>query len=235
MIEIAPSMICADYTNLGRDVKRLEEAGVDRLHFDVMDGHFVPNITIGAVIIEAVRPLTELFFETHLMMLNPDEHIERFIISGSNAITVHAETCPHLMRTVQLIHSFEAEAGVALNPATPLGVLEYILDEVDYVTVMTVNPGFSGQQFLEAVFPKIEHLRDLVDRHQVPVAIEVDGGLTLSNAALIAAAGADRVVGGSSIFSHKRSFKSTVAALRRELQKGRSKRYGPPESSSFPG
>lgn len=234
MIEIAPSMICADYTNLARDVKRLEEAGADRLHFDVMDGHFVPNITVGALIIESIRSLTELFFETHLMMLNPDEHIERFIISGSNAITIHAETCPHLMRTVQLIRSFEAEAGVALNPATPPSVLEYVLGEIDYVTVMTVNPGFSGQQFIEAVFPKIEHIRALIDRRQVSVAIEVDGGLAISNAARIAAAGADRVVGGSSIFSHGRSFKSTFAALRRELEKGRSKRYGPSESASLP-
>jgi ribulose-phosphate 3-epimerase len=224
MIEIAPSMICADYTNLGREIKRLEEAGADRLHFDVMDGHFVPNLTIGTVVIEAVRPLTELFFETHLMMLEPDEHVERFVISGSNAITVHVETCPQLMRTLQLISSFEVEAGVALNPATPPSVLEYVLGDLDYVTIMTVNPGFAGQQFLEAVLPKVEHLREMIERHGVAVQIEVDGGLTVENAARIAAAGADRVVGGSSVFAARRSLRQTLAALRRELAKGEAAR-----------
>lgn len=220
MVEIAPSLICADFTQLGREIRRIEEAGSDRLHLDVMDGHFVPNITLGPVIIKAIRPLTEMFFETHLMMFHPEEHIEVFVQSGSNAITVHAETCPHLMRTLQFINSLGVEAGVALNPATSPQVLEYVWGEIDYVTIMTVNPGFAGQPFLETMLPKVEHIRRLIQQHEVKVGIEVDGGVTLENAARIGTAGADRVVSGSGVFDPQYSLNQSLTALRRELGKG---------------
>ena len=220
MVEIAPSLISADFTQLGAEVRRLEEAGIHRLHLDVMDGHFVPNITLGAGIIQALRPLTDMFFETHLMMLQPEEHIEVFVQSGSNAITVHAETGLHLMRSLQIINSLGVEAGVALNPATSPQVLEYVWEEIAYVTVMTVNPGFAGQKFLEPVLPKVEHIRALTETKGRAVALEVDGGVTVENAARIAAAGADRVVSGSSVFAAPDSLPQTLTALGQELEKG---------------
>lgn len=219
MVKIAPSMICADYSNLAAEVRRLEAAGADLFHFDVMDGQFVPNITIGALILEAVRPHTELLFETHLMVQEPDSILESFVLSGSSRIIVHGEACRHLLRTLLLIRSFDSiQTGLALNPATPAGVVEPILEYLDLVTVMTVNPGFAGQRFLSPMLRKIEALRRLIDARESACQIEVDGGLSPDNIKSIVDAGADIVVGGnSSVFISGRTYEESFAALRRAV------------------
>lgn len=215
---IAPSIICANFAELGNEVRQLEEAGADWLHFDVMDGQFVPNLTIGALVLESLRGLTELHFDVHLMVYRPDHLIEAFVISGANLITVHAEACPHLMRTLQLIRSFEVEAGVALNPATPVSTIQHVLGEVGLVNVMTVNPGFAGQRFIEAMLPKIEEMRRLIDREQASVLLQVDGGINPETAPRALAAGADVFVAGASIFYSEGGIHENLLRLRRSLE-----------------
>jgi len=201
MIKISPSILSADFARLGAEIRTVEQAGADYIHVDVMDGHFVPNITIGAPVVGALRQVTELPLDVHLMIENPDLYIPDFAKAGSDIITVHQEAVPHLHRTIQLIHSLGKKAGVSINPATPAGALEVIMAEVDLVLVMTVNPGFGGQSFIPATLNKITQLREMIDRTGRAIELEVDGGVKADNIGEIAAAGADVFVAGSAVFN----------------------------------
>jgi len=213
MKKIAPSILSADFSRLGDEIRAVEAAGADYIHIDVMDGHFVPNITIGPLIVEAARKVTSLPLDVHLMIENPDRYIPDFAAAGADIIVVHAEATNHLHRTVQLIKSFGKKAGVALNPATPLTVLYYILEELDLLLLMTVNPGFGGQSFIEACLPKIHSLRAILDRRGCEAELEVDGGVKPANITRISHAGADVFVAGSAVFGA-----SDYAATIRELK-----------------
>lgn len=214
MKKIAPSILSADFSKLGDEIRAIETADADYVHVDVMDGHFVPNITIGPLIVEAARRVTKLPLDVHLMIENPDLYIPDFAAAGADIIVVHAEAVHHLHRTVQLIKSLGKKAGVSLNPATPLNTLEYVLDDLDLVLLMTVNPGFGGQSFIEACLPKIHSLRAMLDRRGSEAELEVDGGVKLSNIAEISHAGADVFVAGSAVFgSH--DYCKTIAELKR--------------------
>lgn len=200
MVKISPSILSADFSRLGEEVQAVEQAGADYIHVDVMDGHFVPNITIGAPVVKALRPVTRLPLDVHLMIENPDAYIPDFAAAGADIITVHQEAVPHLHRTVQLIHSHGKRAGVSLNPATPVNTLELILSEVDLVLLMTVNPGFGGQKFIPFTLEKIRQTRAMIERCGREVELEVDGGVKADNIGAIAAAGADVFVAGSAVF-----------------------------------
>ncbi|AOT68411.1 ribulose-phosphate 3-epimerase [Geosporobacter ferrireducens] len=217
MIKIAPSILSADFSNLIRDIGKVEEAGVDLLHIDVMDGHFVPNITIGPLVMHSIRNKTKLPFDVHLMIENPDRYIEDFVKAGADIITVHAEACTHLHRTIQNIKSFGIKAAVSLNPATPLNVLEFILDDLDMVLLMSVNPGFGGQKFIPIVLDKIKALRHMLAERGLNTDIQVDGGINLENIKDIVNAGANVLVAGSAIFNSK-DIAATVAAFRQITQ-----------------
>jgi len=213
MIKIAPSILSADFSRLGEEIQTIEKGGADYVHVDVMDGHFVPNITIGPLVVEAVRRITTLPIDVHLMIENPDRFIPDFARAGADIITVHQEAVPHLHRTVQLIKGLGKKAGVSINPATPVSTLEVILDDLDLVLVMSVNPGFGGQSFIPASLPKIEELRKLIDRRRLAIELEVDGGVKTDNIGLIAGAGADVFVAGSAVFGAD-DYAATIAALR---------------------
>jgi ribulose-phosphate 3-epimerase len=200
MAKIAPSILSADFSCLGEEVKRIDLAGADLVHIDVMDGQFVPNITFGPPVIKSLRKVTELPFDVHLMIESPERYIEDFVKAGADYITVHAESTTHLHRTLQLIKSFGIKAGVVLNPATSLDVLEYVLEEVDLVLIMTVNPGFGGQSFIDSTKEKIKRLRKIIDERKLPIEIQVDGGVKLNNIAEIAECGADIFVAGSAVY-----------------------------------
>jgi ribulose-phosphate 3-epimerase len=217
MKKIAPSILSADFSRLGDEVRAVAAAGADYIHVDVMDGHFVPNITIGPLVVEAVRRVTDLPLDVHLMIANPDLYIPDFAKAGSDIIVVHAEATNHLHRTVQLIKSLGKKAGVSLNPATPLHCLDYILDELDLVLLMTVNPGFGGQSFIEACLPKIHSLRAMLDKRGLETELEVDGGVKTDNIARIAHAGADVFVAGSAVFGSP-DYTSTIAELKRRAK-----------------
>lgn len=217
MKKIAPSILSADFSRLGEEIRALEAAGADYVHVDVMDGHFVPNITIGPLVVEAARRVTTLPLDVHLMIENPDRFIPDFAAAGADIIVVHAESVNHLHRTVQLIKSLGKRAGVSLNPATPLNVLEYVLDDLDLVLLMTVNPGFGGQSFIEACLPKIHSLRAMLDRRGSEAELEVDGGVKISNIARISHAGADVFVAGSAVFGSP-DYAATIAAMKRLAQ-----------------
>ncbi len=212
MIYIAPSLLSADFSKLQEEVKDIEQGGADWLHLDVMDGHFVPNITFGPGLIKALRPHSNLFFDVHLMIENPDKYINEFADSGADMIVVHAEACTHLHRTIQSIHAAGKKAGVALNPATSLSVLDYILPELDMVLLMSVNPGFGGQKFINIV-PKLERLTAMCKEQGVFPLIQVDGGITPETAPLVTAAGANVLVAGSAVFG-KPDRKAAIEALR---------------------
>lgn len=203
MVKIAPSILSADFSKLGADVERVERAGADYLHIDVMDGHFVPNMTIGPVVVKALRKNSSLIFDVHLMIENPDLYIDEFAGAGADIITVHAEACPHLHRTVSNIKERGIKAGVAINPASSPAFIEYVLPMVDLVLVMTVNPGFGGQSFIKEMIPKISIVKDMIDSAGTGAEIEVDGGINPETASLVAGAGANVLVAGSAIFSSR--------------------------------
>ncbi|MBI3604271.1 MAG: ribulose-phosphate 3-epimerase [Nitrospirae bacterium] len=216
-LRIAPSILSADFARLAEEVARVEAAGADLLHIDVMDGHFVPNLTVGPPIVEALRKVTRLPLDVHLMMTNPDAFIPEFAAAGADYLTVHVEACPHLHRTVQSIKERGVKAGVTLNPATPLNTVEEILADADLLLVMSVNPGFGGQHFIPSVLDKIARARQLIDRTGSTALLEVDGGVKVANAAVIIQAGADILVSGSAIFSSS-DYGKTIHALRGSAQ-----------------
>ncbi|MCI0468600.1 MAG: ribulose-phosphate 3-epimerase [Nitrospirae bacterium] len=216
MIKIAPSLLSADFLRLGEEVKAVEASGADMLHLDIMDGHFVPNITIGWSIVAAIRKITSLPLDVHLMIEMPDKYIKDFINAGADYITVHAEAATHLHRIVSLIKENGAKAGVSLNPATPLCALDYVLSDLDMALLMSVNPGFGGQRFIDGVLEKIRSLRKVIKENGLNTLIEVDGGVKVDNVKEIAAAGADILVMGSAFFGAG-DYSRLVKKLRGEL------------------
>ena len=210
---IAPSILSADFGRLSDEVKAVEQAGADWIHVDVMDGHFVPNITIGPAVVESVRKATKLPLDVHLMIENADSYIKDFASAGSDIITVHVEACPHLNRTIQLIKEQKVRAGVVPNPATPLSSIEEILHEIDMVLLMSVNPGFGGQSFIPSMLDKIQNLNDIMSHYEHPIELEVDGGIKNENAGDIKEAGASVLVAGSAIFNTN-DYKKAIKSLR---------------------
>jgi ribulose-phosphate 3-epimerase len=213
MIKIAPSILSADFSRLAEDIRAVDRAGADYIHVDVMDGHFVPNITIGPLVVEALRRVTDKPLDVHLMIENPDLYIPEFARAGADIITVHQEAVPHLHRTVQLIKSFGKKAGVSLNPATPVTTLDVILDDLDLVLVMSVNPGFGGQAFIPSALDKIRALRQRISQRGLATELEVDGGVKIDNIRAVVAAGADVLVAGSAVFNTD-DYAATISALR---------------------
>ncbi len=213
---IAPSILSADFSKLGDEIKAVEAAGADWIHADVMDGHFVPNITIGPLIVEAVKRVTDLPIDVHLMIENPDNYISAFAEAGASHISVQVETCIHLNRTVQLIKDCGAQAGVVLNPSTPLANLEWVLEDVDYVLIMSVNPGFGGQAFIPSSLDKIKALRQQIQDRGLSVLIQVDGGVNEKTISQIASAGTDVFVAGSAIFGSK-DYQKTIQSFRQKI------------------
>jgi len=213
MRKIAPSILSADFSKLGEEILAVEAAGADWIHIDVMDGHFVPNITIGPGPVKSLRKITTLPFDVHLMIENPERYIDSFADAGSDVITVHVETARHLHRAISQIKETGVKAGVSLNPATPLVQVEPILSDVDVLLVMTVNPGFGGQKFIEQSLQKIRKAREMVNSIAPNVAIEVDGGVTLDNIKSIIEAGADILVAGASVFGSA-NYRETIGAMK---------------------
>ncbi len=220
-VVIAPSILSADFGRLAEQVQEAEEAGADWIHVDVMDGHFVPNITLGPAITAAVREATDLPVDVHLMIESPDRYVEAFVDAGASVVSVHAEADVHLHRTLTRIRELGAEAGVALNPATPIELLGELSDEMDLVVVMSVNPGFGGQRFIRASVDKIRRVRDLLGAAaDGAVRIEVDGGIDASTAGVVAAAGADVLVAGSAVYNERASVATNIATLREAAGSG---------------
>jgi ribulose-phosphate 3-epimerase len=218
MKKIAPSILSADFANLGNEIRSVAAAGADWIHVDVMDGHFVPNITIGPLVVEAIRPVTDLPLDVHLMIENADRYIPDFAAAGADIIAVQVESCVHLHRSLQLIRQHACKAGVVLNPSTPIEGLEWVLPDIDLVVLMSVNPGFGGQTFIPATLAKIARMRNMIDDGGFNIEIEVDGGVNSGTIADIAAAGTDVFVAGSAIFGSS-DYAATISEFRR-LMKG---------------
>jgi ribulose-phosphate 3-epimerase len=216
--QIAPSILSADFSRLGEEIKAMEKAGADLIHVDVMDGHYVPNITIGPGVVSSLRKTTSLPFDVHLMIDDPDRYIDAFVDAGSNIITVHAEAVTHLHRTVQYIKAKGVRAGVSLNPSTPLACVEEILPDIDLLLIMTVNPGFGGQKFISGMLPKIRKAREFAQARGLRMAIEVDGGVTTENIGTLADAGADIFVAGAAVFGSP-SYSDTIGKMKGILAK----------------
>lgn len=201
MIKIAPSILSANFAKLEEEIRDVERGGADYIHVDVMDGHFVPNITIGPLVVEAIRPVTTLPLDVHLMIEHPDRYIPAFAKAGADYLSVHVEACPHLHRTIHFIKEHGVKAGVVLNPHTPVSMIEHVLDDVDLVLLMTVNPGFGGQTFIRSVLPKITRVAQLVKERNLQVEIEVDGGVNAQTARMCIEAGANVLVAGSAVYN----------------------------------
>ena len=214
MIKLAPSILSADFARLGEQIGEVVRAGADYIHVDVMDGHFVPNITIGAPVVASIRRVTTLPLDVHLMIEHPERYISQFIEAGADIVTVHVEASPHLHATIRLIKELRARAGVSLNPPTPLGVVEEFLPHVDLVLVMSVNPGFGGQSFMPETLPRIVGVRKILDDRKLHAELEVDGGISVDNASDIVKAGADVLAVGSSIFKAQEGISGAIQRLR---------------------
>ena len=212
--EISASMMCSDLVNLKQTIHIFEEQKIEYLHIDVMDGHFVPNITLGPAIVKSLRRDVNMVFDTHLMIENPDDYIKDFVDAGSDLIVVHAEACRHLHRTIQNIKSYNVKVGVALNPATSIESIKHIIEDVDMVLIMTVNPGFGGQSFIESMLEKIKELKQLIDDKNLNVDIQVDGGIKPDNIHKVVEAGANIIVAGSAIFNSE-NIEETVSLMRK--------------------
>jgi ribulose-phosphate 3-epimerase len=217
MIKIAPSLLSADFSNLGKQVIEAERGGADWIHLDVMDGHFVPNITFGPPIVSSVRKCTKLPLDVHLMIEDPDKFLASFRSAGADILTVHQETCPHLYRTIQIIKESGSKSGVALNPSTPVAAIQEIIDEIDLVLIMTVEPGFGNQHFIKNTLRKIHEAREMIDHSKKEILLEVDGGIDRTTARLVVEAGATVLVAGTSIFKAE-SIQQGISALRTALK-----------------
>lgn len=222
-IKIAPSILSADFTRLGAEIEAVDNAGADVIHVDVMDGHFVPNITIGPLVVEAVRRMTKKEIDVHLMISDADKYVDHFIKAGADWVTVHVEACTHLHRTVSRIKELGCKAGVVLNPATSLSTLDYVLEDLDLVMLMSVNPGFGGQSFIPSTLPKIWELRQRIDAMELNVGIEIDGGINSTTIADVAEAGANIFVAGSAVYGSD-DYTETIADLRQRAVLGVSRR-----------
>jgi ribulose-phosphate 3-epimerase len=218
-MRIAPSLLSADFARLGEEVTAVIEAGADLIHFDVMDNHYVPNLTVGPLVCEAIRPYAKVPIDVHLMVKPVDALIPMFAKAGAGIISFHPEASEHVHRTIQLIRSLGVKAGLVLNPATPLNCLDHVLEDLDLVLLMSVNPGFGGQAFIESTLPKLEAVRRRIDRTGKEIWLEVDGGVKADNAARIAAAGADTLVAGSAVFTGGR-YREAIQAIRSEANRG---------------
>ncbi|MBU6140027.1 MAG: ribulose-phosphate 3-epimerase [Proteobacteria bacterium] len=213
MLKISPSILSADFSRLGEEIKNIEKAGADYIHIDVMDGSFVPNLTIGNEVVKAIRKVSNLPYDVHLMINNPDNHIKNFAEAGSDIITIHAEASIHLDRSLDLIKSFNKKAGVSLVPSTHEDVLDYVLEKLDLILVMTVNPGFGGQKFLSSQLKKIENIRKKIEKSGRKIELEVDGGINEETSKMVVSAGADVLVSGSYIFGSK-NYSEAILKLR---------------------
>jgi len=218
-IQIAPSILSADFTQLGTEIRAVDSAGADVIHIDVMDGLFVPNITIGPLVVEAIRRVTEKELDVHLMIVNPDKYLESFADAGADWITVHVESCPHLHRTIARIKELGKKAGAVLNPATSLSTLDYILEDLDLVMLMSVNPGFGGQSFIPSTLAKVWQLRQRIDSMGLSVGIELDGGISEHTIADTAEAGANIFVAGSAVFGSV-DYEETIRRLKKTAEAG---------------
>jgi ribulose-phosphate 3-epimerase len=217
-VKLAPSVLAADYARLGEQVQQAAAAGADYIHVDVMDGRFVPNITVGPLIVEALRRATDVPLDVHLMIVEPERHIEAFARAGASILTVHPEVGPHLHRLVQMIKGLGVRSGVALNPASPLALIEEVLADVDLVLVMTVNPGWGGQPFLHSVLPKIRRLRRMLDEQGLAAELAVDGGISAETAPLVVEAGARVLVAGSAVFRHAEGVTAAMALIKESVR-----------------